>query len=68
MRLGRGLSFSPKRALGITGARLRLSRRLGFPTTRYGIQRRLGAQLTSGCLVLPAALILIVGVLLWATL
>lgn len=55
MRLGRGLSFSPRRALGLTGARLRLSRRLGVPTTRYGMQRRIGAA--TGCLI-PLLLLL----------
>lgn len=42
MRLLPGLSFSWKRALGFTGARLRVSRRLGVPTSRSGLERRIG--------------------------
>lgn len=60
MRLTKGLSFSPRRALGITGARLRLSHKLGFPTTRYGVQRRVGQQvLGGGCLLWVIAAIVL---------
>lgn len=37
-----GLSFSWKRALGITQGRQRLARRTGIPTTRAGVERKLG--------------------------
>ena len=41
----RGLSFSWKRALGITAARQRIARKTGIPTTRAGRQRKLGAAM-----------------------
>ena len=42
MKLIRGLSFSWRRALGISAAEARLSRRIGVPLTRQGRQRKLG--------------------------
>jgi hypothetical protein len=48
-----GLSFSWKRALGISAAKARLSRKIGIPLTRAGRQRKVGAEL--GCAVLIAA-------------
>jgi hypothetical protein len=42
-----GLSFSWKRALGITGAKQRLARRTGIPVTKQGMQRKIGASLLS---------------------
>lgn len=42
MKLGPGLSFSWKRALGITAAKQRFARATGIPTTRAGRQRKLG--------------------------
>ena len=42
-----GFSFSWKRALGISAAKGRLSRRIGVPLTRAGRQRRVGKAL--GC-------------------
>ncbi|PYS71394.1 MAG: hypothetical protein DMF69_10575 [Acidobacteria bacterium] len=44
-----GFSFSWKRALGISAAKGKLSRKLGFPLTRSGRQRKVGHAL--GCLV-----------------
>ncbi len=49
-----GLSFSWKRALGISAAKARLSRQLGVPLTRSGRQRKVGREL--GC-ALPFLLI-----------
>jgi hypothetical protein len=49
--------FSWKRALGISAAKARLSRRIGIPLTRSGRQRKLGALM--GCL-LPVILTLII--------
>lgn len=53
MRRGRfripGLSFSWRRALGVSAAEGRLSRRIGFPLTRAGRQRAVGRAL--GCMV-----------------
>ena len=37
-----GLSFSWKRALGLTAARQRIARRTGIPTTKAGIERKIG--------------------------
>lgn len=51
-----GLSFSPRRALGISQAQARLSRKIGIPLSRSGRQRMVGRAL--GCswvLVLPLA-------------
>ena len=42
MKLGPGLSFSWKRALGITKAKRRVARSTGVPTTRTGRQSKLG--------------------------
>lgn len=43
-----GLSFSWKRALGITRARQRFARRTGIPTTRAGFERKIGRMVTGG--------------------
>lgn len=40
-----GLSYSWKRATGITGARQRIARRTGIPTTRGGLERKMGAMI-----------------------
>jgi hypothetical protein len=37
-----GLSFSWKRALGITKARQKIARTIGVPTTKQGIERKIG--------------------------
>lgn len=44
-----GFSFSWKRALGISAAKGRLSRKLGIPLTRSGRQRKIGRM--TGCCV-----------------
>ncbi|MBO5271746.1 MAG: hypothetical protein J6B30_02855 [Muribaculaceae bacterium] len=38
-----GLSFSWKRALGITSAKQRMSRATGIPLSRQGRERKLGS-------------------------
>lgn len=38
----RGLSFSLSRFLGISGAKYRIARVTGIPTTMSGLQRKLG--------------------------
>jgi hypothetical protein len=53
-----GFSFSWKRALGLSAAKARLSRKIGIPLTRSGRQRMMGRAL--GC-SLPLALGLILG-------
>lgn len=45
MKLGPGLTFSWKRALGVTRAKQRVSRATGIPLTRSGRQRKLGRWL-----------------------
>ncbi len=40
-----GLSFSWKRALGLTAARQRIARRTGIPTTKSGIERKIGSAI-----------------------
>ena len=42
MKLGPGLTFSWKRALGVTSAKRKLSRATGIPTTRSGRRAKLG--------------------------
>ncbi len=37
-----GLSFSLKRALGITQAKQKLARETGIPTSKAGIERKIG--------------------------
>lgn len=37
-----GLSFSWKRALGVTQAKQQIDRATGIPTTKAGIERKLG--------------------------
>lgn len=52
-----GLSFSMRRALGISQAQARLSRQIGIPLSRSGRQRKLGRALGCGwCLLLPFGL------------
>lgn len=44
--------FSWKRAVGLSAAKARLSRRIGIPLTRGGRQRKLGKLVSGGgCLV-----------------
>lgn len=38
-----GLSFSWERALGITAAKQKFARNTGIPTTRGGLERKIGA-------------------------
>ena len=40
-----GLSFSWKRALGITQAKQLISRKTGIPTTKAGVERKIGNML-----------------------
>ena len=40
-----GLSFSWKRALGITQAKQQISRKAGIPTTKAGMERKIGNML-----------------------
>ncbi|MCX5888204.1 MAG: hypothetical protein NTY36_01970 [Deltaproteobacteria bacterium] len=49
--------FSWKRALGISAAKARLSRKIGVPLTRSGRQRAMGRAM--GC-ALPVAVFLVI--------
>jgi hypothetical protein len=42
MKLGPGLTFSWKRALGVTAAKRKVSRATGFPLSRAGRRNKLG--------------------------
>ncbi len=37
-----GLSFSLKRAIGISGLKTKVARKVGIPTTKQGLQRKIG--------------------------
>jgi hypothetical protein len=45
MKLGPGLTFSWKRALGVTKAKRTITRATGIPTTRSGRRNKLGRLL-----------------------
>ena len=57
-----GFSFSWKRAIGLSAAKGKLSRRLGIPLSRSGRQQKIGRAV--GCLV---PLLVFVLTLAWAT-
>ena len=42
MRLFKGLSFSLKRAIGISGLKTKIARKTGIPTTKGGLERKIG--------------------------
>lgn len=50
-----GLSFSWRRALGISQAQARLSRQIGIPLSRSGRQQKMGRMM--GC-ALPAVVLI----------
>lgn len=54
-----GLSFSWKRATGLSSAKAKLSRQIGVPLTKAGRQRKAGKAM--GCVV-PFAFILAGGI------
>jgi len=41
----RGISFSLKRFLGITVVKQSVARQTGIPTTRQGVERKIGATI-----------------------
>jgi len=49
-----GFSFSWKRAIGLSAAKARVSRKIGIPLTRSGRQRKMGRMM--GCCVSAAVL------------
>lgn len=50
-----GFSFSWRRALGISAAKAKISRRIGIPLTRSGRQKKLGRAM--GCCVVLFAIL-----------
>ena len=47
-----GLSFSLKRAVGITSAKQKIARATGIPTTKQGLERKIGGAILNaviGC-------------------
>lgn len=38
----KGLSFSLKRAVGISGLKTKVARKTGIPTTKLGLERKVG--------------------------
>ncbi len=49
--------FSWKRAVGISRAKSRVSRRTGIPLTSSGRQRKVGRMVTGGCLLQIMAIV-----------
>ena len=42
-----GLSFSLKRAVGISGLKTKVARKVGIPTTKQGLERKIGSAVIS---------------------
>jgi len=49
--------FSWKRAVGVTRAKQRISRKTGIPLTRSGRQRKVGRAVTGGGCLIPALMV-----------
>ena len=45
-----GLSFSWKRAIGVTAVKQKVARATGIPTTRQGLERKIGSMLLGAVL------------------
>lgn len=59
-----GVSYSAKRALGITKAKQSFARKTGIPTSKAGLQRKVGkAAMGGGCLIYVIGAVLCVVVL-----
>ena len=43
-----GLSFSLKRAVGISGLKSKVARAVGIPTTTQGLERKIGGAILKG--------------------
>lgn len=58
-----GVSFSAKRALGISKMQSKISRDIGVPLSKSGRQRKIGAATGCAVMIVPVlATLLIVGV------
>ena len=42
------LSFSLKRAVGISGLKTKVARAVGIPTTKQGLERKIGSAVIKG--------------------
>ena len=40
-----GLSFSLKRAVGVTAVKQKISKKTGIPTTKQGLERKIGGAI-----------------------
>lgn len=40
-----GLSFSLKRAVGISGLKNKIAQKIGIPTTKQGLERKIGGEI-----------------------
>lgn len=40
-----GLSFSLKRALGISAVKQKVTKSIGIPTTKHGVERKIGGAI-----------------------
>ena len=45
-----GLSFSLRRAVGISGLKSKVARATGIPTTKQGLERKIGGAILKGVL------------------
>ena len=43
----KGLSFSLNRAVGISGLKTKIARKTGIPTTKQGLERKIGMGILS---------------------
>lgn len=43
----KGLSFSLKRAVGISGLKSKVAHKVGIPTTKQGLERKIGQSVLS---------------------
>ena len=43
-----GLSFSLKRAVGISGLKNKIAKKVGIPTTKQGLERKIGGRILKG--------------------
>ena len=50
MALIPGLSFSLKRAIGVTKLKQNVARTTGIPTTKQGLERKIGGAILKGIL------------------
>jgi len=59
-----GLSFSYKRAFGITSAKRKIAKATGIPTTKSGRQRKVGKIATGGgCLMNILSVLAVIAIL-----